>query len=225
MDPSAVLIVDNKVRFVDNALKRWFSPNILIYDRTIHDEQQLGQARQAHWKQVELLFERLNVRPGTGNRYRSCEYRLLNVISIPRMSLVTFSLCPSVGHQRRKKRKQRSSEPQMSPDAACDGEYLPGRDGTTLTRRPRIALIQREYFGRRPVPYMINSETSLSSLSPPSSRILYSVPDAPHDASSPAARHGGIPRHRRIFYSNHSSPSPSCDRDILESSWLEEIKS
>ncbi len=26
MDPSAVLIVDEKVRFVDMALKRWFSP-------------------------------------------------------------------------------------------------------------------------------------------------------------------------------------------------------
>ncbi|KAK0189459.1 hypothetical protein F5146DRAFT_1001714 [Armillaria mellea] len=44
MEPSAILIVDDKVRFVDMALKRWFSPNILIYDQTIHDEQQLKQA-------------------------------------------------------------------------------------------------------------------------------------------------------------------------------------
>ncbi|KAK0237244.1 hypothetical protein EDD85DRAFT_953247 [Armillaria nabsnona] len=32
MEPSAVLIAGNKVRFVDMALKRWFSPNIFIYD-------------------------------------------------------------------------------------------------------------------------------------------------------------------------------------------------
>ncbi|KAK0494307.1 hypothetical protein EDD18DRAFT_1355703 [Armillaria luteobubalina] len=44
MDPAVVLIVDNKVRFVNMALKRWFSPNILIYDPNIHDGLQLKQA-------------------------------------------------------------------------------------------------------------------------------------------------------------------------------------
>ncbi|KAK0189454.1 hypothetical protein F5146DRAFT_1001706 [Armillaria mellea] len=44
MDPTAILIVDNKVRFVDMALKRWFSLNIVIYDWNIHDGLQLKQA-------------------------------------------------------------------------------------------------------------------------------------------------------------------------------------
>ncbi|KAK0477062.1 hypothetical protein IW261DRAFT_1594697 [Armillaria novae-zelandiae] len=63
-------LVDNKVRFVDMALKRWFSPNVLIYDRSIHDGLQLKQARRSHWRQAELLFERIYTRPGTSNRYR-----------------------------------------------------------------------------------------------------------------------------------------------------------
>ncbi|KAK0189456.1 hypothetical protein F5146DRAFT_1001709 [Armillaria mellea] len=73
MDSSAVLIVDNKVRFVDMALKQWFSPNIFIYDQTIHDEQQLKQAWLACWKQVELLFEHIDSEPSTSNRYWPCE--------------------------------------------------------------------------------------------------------------------------------------------------------
>ncbi|KAK0200769.1 hypothetical protein DFS33DRAFT_1456065 [Desarmillaria ectypa] len=93
MEPSAVLVVDDKVRFVDMALKRWFSPNILIYDRTIHDGQQLKQAQQSHWRQAELLFERINARPGISNRYRPCEYHLINVISAPGMPLIAFSDC------------------------------------------------------------------------------------------------------------------------------------
>ncbi|PBK69346.1 hypothetical protein ARMSODRAFT_1018772 [Armillaria solidipes] len=129
MEPSAVLIVGNKVRFVDMALKRWFSPNIFIYDRTIHDKEQLERAQKAHWRQAERLFERvLNARPGTSNRYRECEYRLVNVISAPEMPLVAFSVTPPVTSRRRKKRKKRSGEPQSPRDAACDREYLPGRD-------------------------------------------------------------------------------------------------
>ncbi|KAK0189458.1 hypothetical protein F5146DRAFT_1138853 [Armillaria mellea] len=69
MDPAAVLIVDNKVRFVDMALKRWFSPNILIYDQSIYDGLQLKQVQQSHWRQAQLLFERVYMRPGTSNRY------------------------------------------------------------------------------------------------------------------------------------------------------------
>ncbi|KAK0440115.1 hypothetical protein EV421DRAFT_1963226 [Armillaria borealis] len=226
MDPSAVLIVDDKVRFVDMALKRWFSPNVLIYDRMIHDEQQLGQAQQAHWRQVERLFERVNTDPGTNHRYRPCEYRLLDVISAPRMSLLTFSACPSIEHKRRKMRRQRSSEPQISPDAACDGEHLHGRNRAALTRRRRIAPTQRECFSDKcPDPHIINSEASISSLRRPSSRSLYSPPNIPYDASSPATRHGTIPQHHRSFYSDHSSPSPFCDEgNILESGWLEEIE-
>ncbi|PBK69403.1 hypothetical protein ARMSODRAFT_1038032 [Armillaria solidipes] len=78
LDPCAILIVDDKVRFVDMALKRWFSPNVFIFDRTLHDEQQLKQAQQAHWRQIKLLFERVDIEPGTSNRYRPCEYRLIN---------------------------------------------------------------------------------------------------------------------------------------------------
>ncbi len=105
MDPSAVLIVDDKVRFVDVALKRWFSPNVLIYDRVIQDEQQLGQAQEAHWRQIDLLIDRINTDPSTSNRYRPCEYRLINVISSPRMSLV-LSAPPSVVFKRREKCRQ-----------------------------------------------------------------------------------------------------------------------
>ncbi|PBK85733.1 hypothetical protein ARMGADRAFT_552446 [Armillaria gallica] len=229
MDPSAVLIVDEKVRFVDMALKRWFSPNVLIYDQTIHDEQQLGQARQAHWRQIELLFERINTDPGIIHRYRPREYRLLDVISVPRMSWLTFSVYPSVGHKRREKRRQRSSEgPQISPDAAYVGEDLHGRDRVALTRRRRIAPTQCECFNdRRPDAHIINSETSISSLiRRPSSRTLHSPPNPPHDASSPTTRHGTIPQHHRLFYSDHSNPSPFCDEgNILGSGWLEEIES
>lgn len=129
MEPSAVLIAGNKVRFVDMALKRWFSLNIFIYDRTIHTKERLERAQKAHWRQAELLFERiLNARPGTSNRYRECEYRLVNVTSAPEMPLVAFSAIPPVTSKRRKKRQKRSSEPQRPRDAPCDREYLPRRD-------------------------------------------------------------------------------------------------
>ncbi len=206
------------------ALKRWFSPNVFIYDRALHDEQQLNLARQAHWRQVELLFERIDTEPGTSNRYRPCEYRLLDVISAPRMSLLTFSACSSVGYKRQKKRRQRSSERQISPDAACDKEHLHGRNRAALTRRRRIAPTQCECFNdRRPDLHIINSETSISSLRLPFSRSLYSPSITLHDPSSPTTR---IPQHHGIFYSDHSSPSPFCDEGtILESGWLEEIES
>ncbi|KAK0216276.1 hypothetical protein IW262DRAFT_207144 [Armillaria fumosa] len=132
MEPSAVLIVDNKVRFVDMALKRWFSPNVFIYDRTIHDEQQLKQVQLEHWRQAEMLFQRIDSEPSTSNRYRPCEYRLINVISSPRMFSVV-SAHPSVMLKRREKRRRRSSEP--SSDTACDGPYLPGRVGLARCRR------------------------------------------------------------------------------------------
>ncbi|PBK69413.1 hypothetical protein ARMSODRAFT_975144 [Armillaria solidipes] len=151
MEPSAVLIVDDKVRFVDMALKRWFSPNVLIYDRSIHDGLQLKQGQLAHWRQAELLFERINTRPGTSNRYRTCEYRLINVISAPGMPLVTFSACPSAAHKRRKKRRKRPSEPQILSD---DGEYLPERDGAILPRRCSIGLNQHKHFARHPAPHL-----------------------------------------------------------------------
>lgn len=166
MDPSAVLIVDDKVRFIDMALKRWFSPNVLIYDRMVHDEQELEQARQAHWRQVDLLFDRIDTQPSISNRYRPCEYRLINSISAPRMSL-SLSAPPSVILKKQEKRRRRSSE--TSSDTACDGPYLPGR--ISLAQRRSLA---REPFIRRPEPHMISSETSLSFLSATSSTSLYS---------------------------------------------------
>ncbi|SJL10977.1 uncharacterized protein ARMOST_14373 [Armillaria ostoyae] len=222
IEPSAVLIVDDKVRFVDMALKRWFSPNVLIYDQSIHDGLQLKQARQAHWRQAELLFERIHTRPGTSNRYRTCEYRLINVISAPGMPLVTFSACPSAAHKRRKKRRKRSSESQMSFD---DGEYFPGRDEAILPRRCRIRLNQHEHFVRNPGSHMIHLATSLSSLNPSSSRSPSPALRTPRDASSSMARHGSVLHHHRIFYSDRSNPSPSCNgENILESGWLEEFE-
>ncbi|KAK0237195.1 hypothetical protein EDD85DRAFT_1023900 [Armillaria nabsnona] len=168
MEPSTVLIVDDKVRFVDMALKRWFSPNIFIYDRTIHDEQQLKQAQQSHWRQAELLFERISARLSTSKRYRPSEYHLINVICAPGMPLIAFSASPLIVSQRREKRRKRSSEPQIPSNAVCDEERLPGRDMSILTRRCRITLNQCEYFGRRPGPHLIiNLEKSPSSLSPP----------------------------------------------------------
>ncbi|KAK0457080.1 uncharacterized protein EV420DRAFT_539018 [Desarmillaria tabescens] len=211
MDPSAVLIVDDKVRFVDMALKRWFSPNVFIYDRTIHDKQQLKQAQRSHWRQAELLFERINARPATSIRYRPCEYRLINVISAPEMPLIAFSASPSVVSKRREKRRKRSSEPSL--DAAYDEEYLPGRDKTIWTRRCKIVLNQCNPFLRYyPCPRMIiNSESALSP------RSLYPVPSMPHDTSSPRMPHGSIPEHR-------SGPSFCEEENIIESSWLEEFE-
>ncbi len=213
MEPSAVLIVDDKVRFVDMALKRWFSPNILIYDRTIHDGQQLKQAQQSHWRQAELLFERIDARLSTSNRYRPCEYRLINVICAPGMPLIAFSACPSTASKGRKKRKKRTSEPQISSDTVYDGGYLPKRDGGSIsTRRYRVAPKQHEHFARHSVPrMMINPETLRSFLSTPSSRSLYPDPSMPHDASYPMTHHGSNSRHYRTFYSNHSGTSPFYD--------------
>ncbi|KAK0494373.1 hypothetical protein EDD18DRAFT_1176622 [Armillaria luteobubalina] len=129
MQPSAVLIVGNKVRFVDMALKRWFSSNIFIYDRTIHNKEQLERAQKAHWRQAEVLFERiLNARTGTSNRYRECEYRLVNIISAPELPLTASSTIPPVTSKRRKKCKRKCTEPQQRRDVACDSEYLPGQD-------------------------------------------------------------------------------------------------
>ncbi len=178
VDPCAILIVDDKVRFVDMALKRWFSPNVFIFDRTLHDEQHLRQAQQAHWRQIELLFERIDTDTGTSNRYRPCEYRPINDISSPRMSLVV-SAPPSAVFKRREQHKRRSSEAQISSDTACDRPYLPGR--VSLARRRRIT---REPFIRCPGSHMISSEMSLSSLSATSSTFLYPAPSPPHDASS-----------------------------------------
>ncbi len=119
------------------------------------------------------------------------------------MPLIAFSASPLIVSQRREKRRKGSSEPQISSNTACDEECLPGRDMSILTRRCRITLNQREHFGRHPGPHLIiNSEKSPSSLSPPSSQFVYSVP-----SSSPMARHGSIPKHHRVFYSDHSSPS------------------
>ncbi len=222
MDPAAVLIVDNNVRFVDMALKRWFSPNVLIYDRNIHDGLQLKQARQSHWRQAELLFERINTRPGASNRYRACEYRLINVIYAPGMPFVTFSACPSVGHRRRKKRKKRSSELQISSD---DGEYLPEWDEPILPQWCRIGLNQHEHFVRQPDPHTIHLATSLSSFNLSSSRSPSPARSTPRNASSSMARQGSVLQHHRIFYSDRSNPSPSCNgENILESGWLEEFE-
>ncbi|KAK0435329.1 uncharacterized protein EV420DRAFT_1653292 [Desarmillaria tabescens] len=230
IDPSAVLIVDDKVRFVDMALKRWFSPNIFIYDRTVHAKQQLKQAQQSHWRQADLLFERINTGPaGTSSRYQACVYHLINVIFSPEIPLVAFSARPPVVSKGRKRRRKRSSKPQIAPDAACDGEYPLGRDGDILTGRFRIALTQRKHFVKHPGPHMTDSETSHSSLGLPSasssSRSLYPVPSTPHDASSLMTRRGSTFRRHRISYSNRSGPSPFCDgENIPESSWLEELE-
>ncbi|KAK0477055.1 hypothetical protein IW261DRAFT_1421264 [Armillaria novae-zelandiae] len=167
MEQSAVLIVDDKVRFVDMALKRWFSPNVFIYDRMIHDEQQLKQARQAHWRQVELFFDRIDTEASTSNRYRPCEYRLINVIPSPRMFSVV-SAHPSVVFKRREKGRRRSSEPPS--DTACDRPYMPGRVALA-----RSHMITRESFIRRPGPHMIVSESSLSSLSASSTSYISSA--------------------------------------------------
>ncbi len=150
------------------ALKRWFSPNIFIYDRIIHDEQQLKQAQQSHWRQAELLFERINARLSTSKRYRPSEYHLINVICAPGMPLIAFSASPLIVSQRRGKRRKRSSEPQIPSNAACDEECLPGRDMSILTPRCKITLNQCGNFGRHPGPHLIiNSEKSPSSLNPP----------------------------------------------------------
>ncbi|KAK0216274.1 hypothetical protein IW262DRAFT_1464807 [Armillaria fumosa] len=186
MDPAAVLIVDNKVRFVDMALKRWFSPNVLIYDRSIHDGLQLKQAQQSHWRQAELLFERIHTRPGTSNRYRTCEYRLINAISAPGMPLVTFFTCPSVGQKRRGRRhKKRSNQSQVSSD---DGEYLPERDEPISPRCCRIGLNQHKNFVRQHGRPMIHLASSLSSPNLSSSRSPSPAPGTPHDASSSSYR-------------------------------------
>ncbi|PBK85752.1 hypothetical protein ARMGADRAFT_553846 [Armillaria gallica] len=226
MEPSAVLIIDDKVRFVDMALKRWFSPNILIYDRSIHDGLQLKQAQQSHWRQAELLFERIDARLSTSNRYRPCVYRLINVICAPGMPLIAFSASPSIVSKGREKRRKRSSLPQISSDTVCDGGYLPKRDGGSISpRRYRIAPKQHEHFIRPSVPrMMIKSETLRSSSSTPSTRSLYPAPNTPHDVSYPMTHHGSKPRHYRTFYSNHSGSSPFYDDgNILESGgWLEE---
>ncbi len=222
MEPSAVLIVDDKVRFVDMALKRWFSPNVLVYDRSIHDGLQLKQARQSHWRQAEKLFERINTRPSTSNRYRTCEYRLINVICKPGMPLVTFSACPSAAHKRRKKRRKRSSEPQILSD---DGEYLPGRDEPILPRCCRIRLNQHENFVRQPNPHTIHLATSLSSFNLSFSRSPSPSYSTSRDASFSMARHGSILQHHRMFYSDRSNPSPSCNgENVLESGWLEKFE-
>ncbi|KAK0494308.1 hypothetical protein EDD18DRAFT_1355705 [Armillaria luteobubalina] len=168
MEPSAVLIVDNKVRFVDMALKRWFSPNVFIYDRTIHDEQQLKQVQLEHWRQVELLFERIDSEPSTSNRYRPCEYRPINVISSPKIFPVV-STHPSVVFKRPENRRRRSSE---SSDTAGDGPYLPGR--VVSSRRHKITC---EPYIKRPGPHRISSEVSPSSLRATSSTSYISSPE------------------------------------------------
>ncbi|KAK0463340.1 hypothetical protein IW261DRAFT_1427784 [Armillaria novae-zelandiae] len=191
--------------------QRRFSQNAFIYDRMVYDKQELKQGQQAHWRQVELLFERLNTYPGTSHRYLPREYRILNILSVPRMSFLTFSACPSVGYKRQKKHRQRSNERQIFPDATCDGEDLHGRDRAALTRRRRILSTRHEcVYDSRPDSHCIfNSETSISSLT--------------YGPCSPTT---GTPQHHQIFYSDHSSPSPFyLEGDILESGRLEEIES
>ncbi|KAK0494313.1 hypothetical protein EDD18DRAFT_1355710 [Armillaria luteobubalina] len=226
MDPSAILIANNKVRFVDMALKRWFNPNVLIYDRMVHDEQELEQVWQAHWRQVELLFERLNTYPSTSHRqYRPPEYCILDILSVLRMSFLMTSACLLVEHKRQKRHRQRSNEPQISPNTVCGREYLHGRHRSALTQRRRIAPTWHEcVYDRRPDSHCIlNSEQPISPSRLPSSRSIYSPPNTPYDPPSPTTC---IPQHHRIFYSDHSSPSPLyIEGDILESGWLEEIES
>ncbi|KAK0477080.1 hypothetical protein IW261DRAFT_305450 [Armillaria novae-zelandiae] len=221
MEPSAVLIVDDKVRFVDMALKRWFSPNILIYDRSIHDEQQLKQARQSHWRQAESLFERIDARFSTSNRYRPCEYRLINVICAPGMPLIAFSAIPAIVSKGRENRRKRSTKPQIPSDTG----YLPRRDeGSILTRQHRISPKQHEHFVRQPVPHMMTkSETMRSSSSIPTIRSLYPAPSTLHDVPYTMTHHSSKPRYYRTFSSNRSGSSPFYDDgNIFESDgWLE----
>ncbi|KAK0216264.1 hypothetical protein IW262DRAFT_1464800 [Armillaria fumosa] len=194
MEPSAVLIVDDKVRFVDMALKRWFSPNILIYDPTIHDEQQLKQARQSHWRQAESLFECIDARFSTSNRYRPCEYRLINVICAPGVPLIAFSAIPAIVSKGREKRRKESIKPQMSSDTG----YLPRRDGGSISpRRHRTAPKQHEHFFRHcSLPRMMTkSETLRSPSSTPIIRSLYPAPSTPHDVSYPMTHRGSKSRY------------------------------